>query len=84
MKRGRDRKFRPDIPAHIDQSALPRGIYWSDNRWYIFKTHPEDGRPRKRTVAFAKARLSELHAIMELQRKGEVRGTLRYLCDRFE
>lgn len=28
MARGRKRKFKPDMPAHIDQAALPRGIYW--------------------------------------------------------
>ena len=67
MTRGRNRKFNPNIPAHIDQGALPQGIYWSENRWFIYEPHPEGGRPIKRTVAFAKARLSELHAIIELR-----------------
>ena len=84
MTRGRNRKFNPSIPAHIDQAALPQGIYWSENRWFIYEPHPEGGRPLKRTVAFAKARLSELHAIIELRQKGEIRGTLGYVCDRFE
>ncbi|KAF1719777.1 site-specific integrase [Pseudoxanthomonas wuyuanensis] len=83
MRPGRNRKFNPDIPAHIDQNALPVGIYWSDNRWFIYEPHPEGGRPRKRTVAFAKARLSELHAIMEVARGGDNRGSLGYLCDQF-
>ncbi|WP_454259917.1 site-specific integrase [Pseudoxanthomonas mexicana] len=84
MTRGRNRKFNPNIPAHIDQGALPQGIYWSENRWFIYEPHPEGGRPIKRTVAFAKARLSELHAIIELRQKGDIRGTLGYVCDRFE
>ena len=77
MTPGRNRKFNPDTPARIDQNALPQGMYWAENRWFIYEPHPEGGRPRTRTVAFAKARLSELHAIMKLQCKGEVRGTLR-------
>lgn len=80
---GRKRKFNPSIPGHIDQAALPKGIYWEDNRWYILEPHPEGGRPRKRTVAYASARLSELHAIIEVAAGGQARGTLRYLCNRF-
>ena len=84
MTRGRKRKFNPRMPGHIEQDALPAGIYWEDNRWYILEPHPEGGRPRKRTVAYAPARLSELHAIMELAKGGDVRGTLSYVCDQFE
>lgn len=84
MTRGRNRRFNPSIPGHIDQKALPQGIYWADNRWYIIEPHPEGGRPRKRTVAYAPARLSELHAIAELAQRGNVRGTLAYVCDEFE
>lgn len=62
MGRGRKRKFNPDIPRHIDQSALPKGVYWADGRWYIIEPHPEGGPTRKRTVAYADARLSDLHA----------------------
>ena len=81
---GRKRTFNPNIPAHIDQASLPKGIYWEDNRWYILEPHPEGGRPRKRTVAYATARLSELHAIVEVAAGGEARGTLRYLFKRFK
>ncbi|WP_372178134.1 tyrosine recombinase XerC [Xanthomonas axonopodis pv. phyllanthi] len=84
MGRGRKRKFNPDIPAHIDQAALPKGIYWEDNRWYLLEAHPEGGRPRKRTVAHADIRLSELHSIAEAAAGNEVRGTLAHLAERFE
>lgn len=62
MGRGRKRKFNPDIPRHIDQDALPKGVYWADGRWYIIEPHPEGGPTRKRTIAYADARLSDLHA----------------------
>jgi site-specific recombinase XerD len=84
MGRGRKRLFNPAIPAHIDQAALPRGIYWGDNRWYVLAPHPEDGRPQKRTAAYARARLSELHAIVEEMRSGDRRGSLAALIDLFE
>ncbi|RPE74662.1 site-specific integrase [Vulcaniibacterium tengchongense] len=80
---GRKRKFKPDIPAHIDQAALPKGIYWEDNRWYILEPHPEGGRPRKRTVAYASARLSELHAIVETARGEDPRGSVSYITEQF-
>lgn len=84
MGRGRKRKFNSAIPAHIDQDALPQGIYWADNRWYLLEPHPEGGRPRKRTVAGATARLSELHAAVEVARGGDLRGSLDYLCKQFK
>ena len=28
MTRGAKRKFNPSIPRHIDQTMLPKGIYW--------------------------------------------------------
>ena len=80
---GRKRKFNPSIPAHIDQAALPSGLYWEDQRWYILEPHPEGGRPRKRTVAHATARLSELHAIVESARLGQQVGTLNHLMEMF-
>jgi len=83
MDVGRKRKFNPDIPAHIDQLALTRGIYWQDGRWFIYTPHPQGGRPVRRTVAYKSARLSDLHAIVEAQLSGHQRGTLRYLFDRF-
>ncbi len=84
MGRGRKRIFNAGIPAHIDQAALPKGIYWSDNRWFIYEQHPEGGRPRKRTVADGNARLSELHAIIEERNGGDPRGSLVYVCGLFQ
>jgi len=81
---GRKRKFNSSIPAHINQSALPDGIYWDNNRWFIYVPDPEGGRPRKRTVAGPNARLSELHGAVEDAKTTDVRGTLDYLCTRFE
>lgn len=83
MARGRKRRFNPNIPGHIEQEALPKGIYWENGRWYMHEDHPDGGRQVKRTVAFRSARLSELHAIAESRLRGDVRGTLRYLFDRF-
>lgn len=83
MTRGRKRKFNPAIPGHIEQDALPKGIYWDDGRWFIYQDHAEGGRRIKRTVAHASARLSELHAIVEELGAGAARGTLRFLFDRY-
>lgn len=82
MARGRPRKHNPAIPEHIDQAALPRGLYFADGRWYRFEPHPEGGR-RKVTVAGRAARLSELHAIMEEAQGKGAPGTLGYVFDRF-
>ncbi|AOY62122.1 tyrosine-type recombinase/integrase [Xanthomonas citri pv. glycines] len=83
MGRGRKRKFNPAIPSHVDQQALPQGLYWESNRWFMYEPHKEGGRLTKRTVALASARLSELHAIVEAARGGSAQGTLAYLCDHF-
>lgn len=87
MARGRKRKYNPTIPAHIDQTKLPPGIYWDKSgsgRWYVLEPHPEGGRRRARTVATAAARLSELHAIMEQLSGRDARGTIGYLISQFE
>lgn len=84
MTRGRKRKFNPDIPGHIDQGSLPRGVYWGDGRWYVLNPHPEGIGQKKETVASRSARLSDLHAIMEARAGGNVRGTLDYLVQVFK
>ena len=84
MARGRKRGFNSSIPKHIDQASLPKGIYWSDGRWYLLEAHPEGGRPRKRTVAYANARLSELHAIVEAARGGAEPGSLTHVFRAFQ
>lgn len=85
MTRGRKRKHDPSIPAHIDQAAIPKGLYWDrrgSGRWYVFETGA-NGKPSPRTVAGAAAKLSDLHAIAE-QRAGVARDTLQWLCEEFE
>jgi site-specific recombinase XerC len=83
MARGRKRKFNPAIPGHIDQDSLPKGVYWADQRWFVYDDHPEGGRRVKRTIAHAAARLSDLHAMVEERSSGVARGTLRFLFDRY-
>lgn len=80
---GRKRAFNPDIPGHIDQRALPAGIYWDQGRWYIMVDQPE-GRPRKKTVAGSHAKLSDLHALVEDALSGVERGTLQHMADAFK
>lgn len=80
MTRGRKRLPNPTIPKHIDQQALPRGIYWDQGRWFVYEDHPEGGRRTKRTVAYGGTRLSELHSLMEALRGGDEPGTLEYVA----
>lgn len=85
MPRGRKRKFDPTIPAHVDQSKIPKGIFWDrsgSGRWYTFE-HSSEGRTSRRTVADCTARLSDLHEISE-QQKGVEKGTLGWLLDLFQ
>ena len=53
MKRGRKRKLNPNIPPHIDQSSLPRGVYY-DTRgsgvWYTLYLD-EGGKQRRKNLA---------------------------------
>ncbi|MCT8273386.1 site-specific integrase [Xanthomonas translucens] len=84
MGRGRKRKYNPDIPRHIDQDALPKGVYWADQRWYIREPHPEGGRPKNRTIGYADARLSDLHAAKEISRGAGIMGTLQYVANAFK
>ncbi len=78
----RPRKHNPSIPAHIDQSKLPKGIYWDktgSGRWYVLE------QPRKAVmVAGPAALLSDLHAIMEARAGGATRGTVGFVIDQFE
>ena len=87
MTRGAKRKFNPSIPRHIDQTMLPKGIYWDpsgNGRWYVKDPHPEGGRPKQVTVADARARLSELHEIMETRAGSCARGTVDWVWKQFE
>lgn len=86
----RPRKHNPSIPAHIDQSAIPKGVYWHPAKlyWYGFTTG-DDGRKTTYKIAEATARLSELHALAEQHRQEEeaerqpARGTLDWLLGEF-
>lgn len=84
MKRGRKRKNNPNIPGHIDQSSIPRNVYF-DHRgsgcWYILYFN-EAGRRQRTNLCAANVNLSELHRLIE-ERSGIDRGTLEYLCNEF-
>lgn len=82
--RGRTRKHAPSIPSHIDQDALPKGLYWDKSgkgRWYVFVQNGD--RMKRETVAGPNARLSDLHAIMEQQRGGAKQGTVEWMLEQW-
>jgi integrase len=85
MKRGRKRQASPHIPAHIDQAALPRNVYF-DHRgagcWYTLFFN-EAGRRQRKNLCGANVTLSELHRLVE-ELNGIDRDSLRYLCGEFE
>jgi hypothetical protein len=85
--RGRPRKFNSSIPAHIDQSQLPKGIYWCRSgrgSWYVFVIDPDTGVRNTKVVAGPKARLSVLRAIAGVWPRDHVRGTVGWVMARFE
>jgi hypothetical protein len=82
--RGRSRKFNPSIPAHIDQAALPAGVYWDPSgrgRWYMFVD--KEGKPSRETIAGPSARLSELHQYVEEADGGPEHGTIAWMLAKF-
>jgi integrase len=83
MTRGRKRKHDPTIPAHVDQGALPRGIYWDrrDRVWYVQPRHA-NGKLGRKNVATADARMSDLHRIRE-QMHGEDTRSIGYVGRQF-
>lgn len=84
MKRGPARRHNPNIPHHIDQTALPRGVYFDERGsgcWYVLFFN-EAGRRQRKNLCPANVTLSELHRIIE-ERNGVDRDSLRYLCDQF-
>lgn len=83
MPRGRKRKLNPDIPKHIDQSAIPAGCYFERGRWYVLEQNPVSGKRRKKTIANRQALLSDLHRMAEQRQGLPLRGTLRYAHQRF-
>lgn len=82
--RGRTRKHNPTIPPHIDQAALPRGLYWDpsgNGRWYVLID--KGGRPGRETIAGPNARLSELHRILEEGKGGPAHGSVGWVFAQF-
>ncbi|HZF96685.1 MAG TPA: integrase [Pseudoxanthomonas sp.] len=82
--RGRTRKHNPSIPVHIDQAALPKGVYWDatgNGRWYIFVR--KEGRPARETIAGPGARLSDLHRIVDEGKGGPTHGTVAWVLESF-
>jgi len=71
------------MPAHIDVTKIPTGIYWDKSgsgRWFIFNK-TGDSTSRK-TIAWKDATLSELHTIAE-QISCIDRRSLRWLLEQF-
>ncbi len=84
MRRGRKRKLNPDIPKHIDQSSLPRGVYYDargSGVWYTLY-QDEGGKQHRKNLAGSKATLSELHRLME-ERSGVDRDSLAFLAEQY-
>ena len=84
MKRGRKRKLNPNIPKHIDQSALPRGVYYDargSGVWYTLY-QDEGGKQHRKNLAGRKTTLSELHRLME-ERSGVDRDSLAFLAEQY-
>lgn len=77
----RQRKHDPTIPAHIDQRAIPKGVYWDRSgrgRWYVFVQ--DGGKPKRQTIAGPDAKLSDLHAMIEPK---EAAGTVEWLAKQY-
>lgn len=82
--RGRARKHNPSIPAHIDQAAIPRGVYWDASgkgRWYVFVE--KEGKPARETIGGPALRLSEIHRILEEGQGGPAHGTVAWVLAKF-
>lgn len=78
MSRGRPRKFDRTIPAHIDQTKVPKGVYW-DARYRFWYTKINGS---SQSIAKEKATLADLHAAIErIQTDGK--GTLTWLMAEF-
>lgn len=85
MARGRKRKHDPKIPQHIDQARIPSGLYFDpsgNGRWYV-KGRGEDGKPKRSTVASARAYLSDLHSIAEQRAGKSSTGTIAFAVKAF-
>jgi site-specific recombinase XerC len=84
MRRGRKRKHNPLIPKHIDQSALPKDVYFDhrgEGRWYRLAFN-EAGRRTRQNLCSAKTTLAELHKLIE-ELDGHDTASLDYLFEQF-
>lgn len=84
MGRGKKRKFDPTIPKHIDQEALPKGVYWQADgrgRWRLQVM--KEGKWTLETIADASITLSELHHIVEEHKGGASTGTVAWMLEKF-
>lgn len=83
----RPRKKPMNLPAHIDYTKIPKGLYWDKSgrgRWYVLDPHPDGHGVKSKTVAQPGARLSDLHAIAEQRLGTAQRGSISYVIDLFE
>jgi hypothetical protein len=66
MSRGRKRLRNMSIPAHIEQTKLPKYCYWDKSKlhWYAI-VQLEDSKPSRKRIASEEATLSDLHRYME-------------------
>ena len=81
---GRPRKFNPNIPSHIDQKALPTGVFWDNSgrgRW--FRIDRSTGVAKRKKGPSRNALLSELHQFMEMDNSDATRGTVEWVMKRF-
>jgi len=84
---GAKRRFNPKIPSHIDQSALPQGVYFDasgQGRWYVFEIH--NGQRRRRTLAGPWVTLAQLHRLRQQAHAAQnsPHGTVRAVLQAFE
>jgi len=84
VSRGRKRKVHATVPKHIDQTAIPKGVYWDDRWGGVWYTLERDsaGVRRRRNIATRRAKLSELHQIAE-SRPGVEKSSLTWLLEVF-
>lgn len=80
MKMGRNRKYNPNIPAHIEQDKIPRNCYWENQKSYWYHS---DGKKKNR-IAGKSATLGDLHKLIEEYSSEVKSGTFRWLSSKFQ
>ncbi|GAB3744998.1 site-specific integrase [Lysobacter olei] len=77
----RPRKHNSTIPPHIDQKAIPKGVYWDasgNGRWYML--NPPGSVKRRIPLGGRGLKLSDLHSLAE---GNKPRGTVQWLCEQY-